>query len=290
MTEPTGEDERVVAGTGAREQYLQVRDHTTVASLYGADDPGAETVVLAHPALLDRRTWAEFAPALLAELGAGGGASGYRVIAYDVRGHGSAAQAPAITGIDQLADDAAAIFDAMDLGAAHLCGLSMGGALAQEFAVRYADRVRSLTLIATDLSFPRDLMDARAESFTAEQRDETTQATLHRWFGAQALTHTTPSMRYAHDCLRKTPPRHWSATWRALGRFDVSKRVSAVHVPVLAVSGAQDPATPPQRLEAVAGAYRRGRHVCIDPGPHLLALERSDELAAQVARFLRDIG
>lgn len=274
----------------ARERQLRVRDHATVASLEGDDRAGAQTVVLVHSALLDRRMWAPFTTPLLGLLGAASAGppagAGYRVLTYDLRGHGVAGDAPPITGIGQLATDLAAVLDELGVGSAHVCGLSLGGAVAQAFARGYPHRTRSLTLVATDLAFPVEVMDARARAFTPEQRDETIATTLRRWFSPETLTRSAPAVRYARDCLLATSAERWSAAWRALGRFDNSDHAGHFRAPVLAVSGAQDLATPPARLEAVARSYHGGRHVTVDPGPHLLSLERGDVLAEQVAPFL----
>jgi pimeloyl-ACP methyl ester carboxylesterase len=84
--------------------------------------------------------------------------SGLRVVRYDQRDTGESthwpAGAPAYTGPD-LAADTIAILDALGVDRAHLVGLSMGGALAQEIALQAPERVASLTLIATTAVDPR---------------------------------------------------------------------------------------------------------------------------------------
>lgn len=74
---------------------------------------------------------------------------GYRTVVFDNRGVGRSSKPPGAYSISQMANDALEVMDAAAIEAAHVAGLSMGGAIAQELAIAHPDRVLSLTLMST---------------------------------------------------------------------------------------------------------------------------------------------
>lgn len=98
-------------------------------------------VVFVHGAIVDHTQWAPQVDALADE---------YTVVAYDVRGHGrTGGSSRATYSVDLFADDLAAVIDALELDRPVVCGLSMGGCIAQTFAARYPDRLSGLVLADT---------------------------------------------------------------------------------------------------------------------------------------------
>ncbi|WP_459192118.1 alpha/beta fold hydrolase [Halosimplex sp. J119] len=99
------------------------------------------TIVFVHGAIVDHSQWDPQLDAL---------ADDYETIAYDVRGHGRTGGSPrGRYSVDLLADDLGALLDALDIERAVLCGLSMGGCIAQVYAARHPDRVAGLVLADT---------------------------------------------------------------------------------------------------------------------------------------------
>jgi 3-oxoadipate enol-lactonase len=77
-------------------------------------------------------------------------AAGYRCLVFDNRDVGQTDESPVASySIRQFADDTAGLLDQLGLGRAHILGASMGGMIAQEFAINYPERVRSVTLVCT---------------------------------------------------------------------------------------------------------------------------------------------
>lgn len=136
---------------------------TRLDSLGTPTDP---TIVYLHSALLDGRMWHATMHAFASLPG-----RPVTQIAYDMRGHGAAVQSGELRDVTQLAEDLTSLLDNLSLDAVHIVGVSMGGAVAQQFAARAPQRVHSLTLIATSADFPSlPLMDRAAAYRTRTRR------------------------------------------------------------------------------------------------------------------------
>lgn len=87
-------------------------------------------------------------------------AENFDVITYDHRGVGESTDVPGAFGIGDLANDAAALLDALGVSSAHVFGISLGGAVAQQVAIMHAPRVRGLVLGCTWPGGARSTLDA----------------------------------------------------------------------------------------------------------------------------------
>ncbi len=108
---------------------------------YRVEGEGPETVLLVNGLADDLGTWDLQVPALLD--------AGYRVVRYDNRGVGRTDKPAGPYTTQLMADDAKALVDHLALRDYHVMGISMGGMIAQRFALAYPDGIRSLTLAAT---------------------------------------------------------------------------------------------------------------------------------------------
>jgi 3-oxoadipate enol-lactonase len=222
----------------------------------------------------------------------------YRVLRYDVRGHGASALSRDAFGFRELAADLAALLDAKDIEKTHLVGMSMGGMIAQQFALDCAkpdaspgasSRVLSLTLCDTaSRTAPeaRATWNERAALVRREGLAALADVTMARWF--------TPDFRRTHhdtvaqicDVLLRTPAESYARACEALRDFDVHERLTQLRVPTLAVAGRHDSGTPPALTEALAQAIPNARFEMLDAA-HLAPVEESHGFAALLETFLR---
>jgi pimeloyl-ACP methyl ester carboxylesterase len=141
---------------------------------------GAPAVLLAHPLGVTHRLWDEAAAALRDR---------YRVVRYDVRGHGGSAVPPGPYTLAQMAGDARALLDGLDIEAVHFVGMSMGGCIAMAFALDHPDRVRSLVLCDTTACYGpavQPMWDDRIRvAETSGMTPELVERTMAIWFSAE---------------------------------------------------------------------------------------------------------
>jgi 3-oxoadipate enol-lactonase len=184
--------------------------------------------------------------------------------------------------------------DREDIPRIDLIGHSIGGMLAQEFALRFPERVRALVLYATTPAFGgRD--PAFAEAFLAERlapldagRD---MAALAAESIAPMLRPGTPEalVREATEAMAAVPEPAYRATVRCLTTFKRRDDLARIAAPTLLVAGEHDPLAPPKTMERMRDAIRGARLAVLPGTGHLAHLEDAAGFNAVVRDFLRGV-
>jgi pimeloyl-ACP methyl ester carboxylesterase len=169
--------------------------------------------------------------------------SDFRCVTFDNRGMGQSQPAGAEITVSQMAEDTLTVMNAEGIGAAHLVGHSLGGAVVLQVALAAPDRVRSLALLCTSSR------------------------------GSDA-TRPTPRMIWLGLRSRLGTRRMRSPQLRALGRFDVTGRLNELpRVPTLVVSAELDIIFPPSCGKALAAGIRGARYVEIPGAAHGVTIQ-----------------
>lgn len=248
---------------------------------------GAGTpLLLLHAFPLDHSMWRAQAP--LAEH--------VRLIVPDQRGFG-ASPGPGPESVADLAADAVALLDALHVSRAVVCGVSMGGYVAQHVAARHPDRVAALVLADTRLE--ADTPEGRAARVDlAAKVGRLGQAIVADAMVPRLLAPAPPATpeRAAleaalRDTIRAQPVATIQAVLAALGdRPDMREAMRHVHAPTLLVVGAEDAITPPECLEAAERIMPAARLFVVPGAGHLVPLEAPAVFNAAVLGFLREAG
>ncbi len=226
------------------------------------DEGTGPPLVLIHGTPLDLRAWSGLQPLLR---------SHFRVISYDLRGHGSARDSPAF-GYPALSRDVIALLDRLGIERAHLLGHSYGGQVAQTAALTYPERVSALTLICTRSS-PVAAMGAVAEQVERLDGAGAVPGTLTRWFSPAAIAEDRPSVRYARSCITDIDDRVWASALRTIAAFDVLHRLGDVDVPVHLVAAEHDAISTPAVMGDMTARLRHGRLAVLPGAWHMAPVE-----------------
>ncbi|KAB2380975.1 alpha/beta fold hydrolase [Actinomadura montaniterrae] len=252
---------------------VQLADHETVVAQKGDHGPA---VILSHSLGVDWRMWEPIMERL---------SQGRRVFAYDFRGHGAAAGAPRPFSMDDLARDMGGVLDAFGVERAHVVGLSMGGGIAQTFAVRSPERIESLALLATtDHAF--GAFEGRARSGEVDGMEAQIVPTLTRWFTAPALATNGWGVQYARELIRRFDPADWAAAWRAFKDVEVQGKLASLDAPTLVLVGEEDYSTTPEIMSGVAERIPGSTYEVLPGTPHMQTLEQPGLVADAIDRFL----
>ncbi|AGP31875.1 alpha/beta fold hydrolase [Corynebacterium terpenotabidum] len=246
-------------------------------------------IVLLHGVGLDRTIW----DAVVADLGTT--APGHPVTALDLPGHG---RQPRLTEPVELADLAADLLDRMPSEPVHLVGFSVGALIAQYIAVHHPDRVLTLTCVNSVCArTPEEAASVRARLETAgDDFALGAERAVDRWFpedagipGAAVLRDRTRRILLANDIPSYLHVYRVFAT----GDAELADELHRIRVPVLAVTGSDDPGSTPEMsyriAERIPGAHVHiidgARHMVPDTHPELLSA-----LIAELATTIESTG
>jgi 3-oxoadipate enol-lactonase len=250
---------------------LDLGDHETVVSESGQGEP----CVLLHSLGADWRVWRDVIPLLTEE---------HRLIAYDLRGHGYASNAPKIEAMQAYVDDLLRLLDALHLRKPRLAGLSLGGAIALMFALQHPERVVSLALLSTMERAARGTYLARAESAEREGMAAQVAPSLLRWLTPESVAENTWYVRYLRERVIRAQVPNWAAAWRTLADFDVSAQLGDLRVPTHLIAAEYDAqASSPQAMKAMAERIPQARFSVVAGAPHLSPLVKPHEIATLLA-------
>ena len=219
----------------------------------------------------------------------------FQVILVDNRDAGRSSKARQPYTIADMADDLAGLLDALGIQRSHLLGLSMGGMIAQEFALRHGDRLDRLVLAGTGAAPARSAVDPIQIWSWVKAND----ATGEVFGGQQFVSLFSTAFLRNHEAVRDTAellasnpypmsPEAYGRQADAYRQFDALDRLAAITAPTLVVVGEQDLLTPPWIVREVAEAIPGARFEVIrgDGSSHLVPIERPDEFNRLVLNFL----
>ncbi|MCS6992426.1 MAG: alpha/beta hydrolase [Anaerolineales bacterium] len=214
-------------------------------------------------------------------------AAGYRPLAPDAPGFGASPYDGRGWNFRRVAADLAGLLHELDTGPAHVVGLSMGGVIAQQFALDFPHLTRKLVLVSTFsvlrpgslsqwLYFLQRLLVVHLVGLQQQSN-----LVARRVFPApeqEALREMAAAQ------IARADPRAYRAAMRQLGLFDSRRRLKEIRVPTLVVTGGRDTTVSPARQTLLANAIPGARQVILSEGGHALAVDQ----AAAFNRVLLD--
>ncbi|MEU6534816.1 3-oxoadipate enol-lactonase [Streptomyces sp. NPDC047000] len=239
------------------------------------EGPASAAPLLLGPSLgTSYALWDEVAPELSAA---------HRVVRWNLPGHGGSPAGligPGATVAD-LADLVLALADSLGVERFAYAGVSLGGAVGLELALRRPQRLTSLTVICSSARFGGGgPWRERAERVRREGLGWLADSADARWF---TPGFTVP--RLVRD-QRDADPGAYAACCDALAAFDVRERLASVSVPTLLVAGREDRATPPARLREIADAVPGAALVEIPGAAHLAPAQRPEAVLTALRTHL----
>jgi 3-oxoadipate enol-lactonase len=230
----------------------------------------------------DLRIWDAVASDLEADL---------PVLRYDKRGHGlSDLGTPPATIADHV-DDLVGLLDALDAREVILCGLSIGGLIAQQFAARHPDRLRALVLCDTAHKIgTAEFWNQRIATVEREGIAAIADGILERWFTAGFRAGSPALYAGCRNMLVRQPVAGYAACCAAVRDADHTALVGAITAPTLVLVGDQDGSTPPDLVRAMADLIPGAGFEVIAGAGHIPCVEQPAAFVASLRGFLKDQG
>ena len=220
----------------------------------------------------------------------------YRVITFDNRDVGQSKQADGPYEVTDMARDALALADHLELDSYHLIGMSMGGAIAQEMALIAPERLRTLTLVVTfagggNWATERSRLWAEIRGLI----DHETHLDWLQLFGLSEQFFEDPDrVAYSKQLMRANPhPQSTEAFQRqieASGRHETRDRLATISVPTHVIGAEHDTLVPVWKSKEIAELIPGADYTVMPGAPHALNMERAEEFNEMVLGWLRSAG
>ncbi len=227
-------------------------------------------LILIHALACDLTLWDAQMPAL---------ACRFRVLRYDIRGHGGTSAPPGPYQLAQLRDDLLGLMDALGIAKAHLAGISLGGMIAQYLALAAPERIDRLALISTTSGYPPEGRAALAQrlAMVAEQGLAPLVApTLARWFTPAYQQAQPQVMSRIGQLIAATPVDGYLGCGAAIGGLDTTAQLGRLTCPTLIINAAEDVGTPPAMGRIMAERIGGSRFELIEAASHLCNIEQAE--------------
>lgn len=247
-----------------------------------APRPDAPTLVFSNSLGTDYRSWKRLG-ALLADR--------FRIVRYDKRGHGLSQATQAPYRIDDHVDDLIGLLDHLALDRIILCGLSVGGLIAQGLAGRQPERLQALILCDTAAKIgTEEMWAARIRAIEQGGIETIADAIMERWLSADFRNRRPEETAGWRNMLVRTPAAGYLGTCAAIRDADFTAGTARIAVPTLCIVGDEDGATPPDLVRGTAAMIPGARFEVIEGAGHLPCIERPDVMAGLVTSFLEEHG
>ncbi len=259
-------------------------ENNNETKIYWEEHGAGEPLLLIMGLGGSRKEWRRLLPALSAE---------YRVIVFDNRGVGETVFTDEPFTIPLMASDAKAVLEAANVESAHILGMSMGGMIAQEFALNYPEMARSLILTVTNCG-GREAVPAESEVYFALQgRGVKTPEDAFWAMAPYIYDQQTPRERLAEDLAARegnfTKPENFMRQLQAIMSWQGTySRLLNIKTPTLVIGGANDQLIPCANSKIIADRIPNARLVELENSSHIYTTDQPEKSIEAITGFLEN--
>jgi pimeloyl-ACP methyl ester carboxylesterase len=220
----------------------------------------------------------------------------FKTVVIDNRGTGQSDKPEKPFSLADMAADAASVLDDAKIERAHVMGISMGGMIAQEFALNHPARLRGLVLGCTLCGLAHSVpgnpealaaLQVNPSEPLAPQVERLFAACCARPFVASAQGQAVLKERVAEALnYPMTPPHTYQLHWGAIGGFDVFDRLPQIKAPTLVITGTSDLLVPDANSDIIKERIPGAHLHKLSGAGHVFFWEAPEETAAIVSKFL----
>lgn len=262
---------------------LTVNNHTVSYTDEGPDN--APVIILIHGFPFNKSMWNRQVDMLIET---------YRVIAYDVRGHGNSNTGTDDFSIELFVNDLLGLMDVLKIEKAMLCGLSMGGYIAlnavENFPKRFGALILCDTNCAADTPEAREKRMKTIESIQEKGLEQYADESLKNLFAPESFVTNKEKIEVIKDMIMETSVQSISRTLFALSRRkETCTRLAGIRIPVLIVVGKEDKITPPDAARLMQKNIKGSILNIIEHAGHLSNIENSYDFNSQLIKFVSSV-
>lgn len=261
-------------------QFEKINGVTLHHQLIGGPE-GKPVIVFANSLGTDFRIWRDVSVRLVGE---------YGMVLYDKRGHGLSDIGETPYSIEDHVDDLIGLLDYLRVTQAIICGLSVGGLIAQGVYRKRPDLVRALVLCDTAHKIgTAEMWDARIRAVYEEGIEPIADMVLANWFTAGYRSPDNAEFVGYRNMLTRTPREGYSATCAAIRDADFTEDAKQISVPTMCVVGTEDGSTPPGLVLEFSKLIPGALYQEIPGAGHLPSIEQPVVLTDAIKLFLQKV-
>jgi 3-oxoadipate enol-lactonase len=214
-------------------------------------------------------------------------AAGLRVLRFDKRGHGASAVPAGPYTMEQLADDALGLLDALKIATAHFCGLSIGGMIGQQAGARHGKRFATLTLCDTTAFVPnKQQWEERFAAVRAGGMAAVVEGTIDRWFTKPGQQRDPDMIQRVREMILGTPVEGFCGCGAAIRDMDLRPLLASIKVPTHVIVGREDQGTTVEANQFIHEHVAGSTFTILEQAAHLCNLERPEAFNAALLAHL----
>ena len=241
------------------------------------DDPSLPVIVFCHSLGASLGIW----DGQIARL-----AGRFRMVRYDLRGHGLSSSPQGPYSVDDMGRDGLELAGVLGIDTFNFCGLSIGGLIGQWLGLHAADRLQRLILANTGATIGEiDAWNTRIATVRKSGTGPIVPGTMERWFTADFRAQHPALIAAIEATLASTEPEGYAACCAVVRDADFRAVVQQISVPTMVISGSFDPSTPPTDGRYLAANIPHAEYLEL-PAAHISSVEAADQFSDALVRFL----
>jgi 3-oxoadipate enol-lactonase len=215
----------------------------------------------------------------------------FRILRYDLRGHGGSESSAGPYSIRLLVGDLKALLDSQSVRKTTLVGLGLGGAIAQAFAIEHPGRVEALVPCCCRARMVPDFATMWHKLRGTVQQsglESIVEPTVQRWFSEDFKAAHPEVLDKIRKMIRRTTSEGYLGVSAAFLGLDVEDRLHEIKAPALYVSGAEDKlGGPPDLMENLSKRIKDARHVSVPNAAHIANIQNPEGFNRVLREFLK---
>ena len=212
----------------------------------------------------------------------------FRLLQYELPGHGRSATWPGPCTIDELGTDVLNLLDARGIKRTAYCGISLGGMIGMWLAAEAPQRIWALGLVCTSAYLPpAEGWRTRARLVRTAGMAAVSAEVVPRWFTPAYAAGNSQVTGVFRATIEQVQPEGYAGCCEAIATMDLRGSLAAVTAPALVIAGADDPATPPEHGVLIAAGIPGARLEVVVGAAHLATVSSPDLVTPALAEHLR---
>lgn len=255
----------------------------TCCEVGGTDGPA---IVLVHGLGINRQMWRYQVAALTRR---------YRVITYDLFGHGDSPKPPAPPSLSLFSLQLLRLLDDLNIGKVAVLGFSLGGMIARRFAMDHAERLWALGILHSAhrrTTTEHDAVQARVRQARQEGPQATVDAALQRWFSDDFRTRCPEIPGQVRRWVLANDRQVYPDIYQVLvdGVDEIAAPQKPASCPTLVMTGDEDLGNSPSMSRAIADEIPGAKLVILPHLRHMAMMESPDLFNREILSFLDQAG